>query len=87
MIVFLIDVASYQILQVVTISNETVYVRVWKDTLTNRLFYEKLFERIRDRENVGSEFDPAPSAGLGDGPGAGPRSVFWGHHLTGLTAG
>jgi hypothetical protein len=52
MIVFLIDVASYQILQVITISNETVYARAWKDTLTNRLFYEKLFEKIRDRENV-----------------------------------
>jgi len=52
MLVFLIDVASYQILQVVTISNETVYARVWKDTLTNRLFYEKAFDKIRDREHV-----------------------------------
>ena len=42
MLVFLIDVASYQILQVITISNETVYARVWKDTLTNRLFYVKM---------------------------------------------
>jgi hypothetical protein len=50
MIVFLLDVASYQIVQVVTISNESVYARVWADTLTNRLFYEKLFEKIRERE-------------------------------------
>jgi hypothetical protein len=52
MIVFLLDVASYQIVQVVTISNESVYARVWADTLTNRLFYEKLFDKIREREYV-----------------------------------
>jgi hypothetical protein len=52
MLVFLVDVASYQILQVVTISAEGVYTRIWRDTLTNRLFYEKLFEKIRDREHV-----------------------------------
>ena len=52
MLVFLIDVASYHILQVITISTEGVYTRVWRDTLTNRLFYERLFERIRDREHV-----------------------------------
>jgi hypothetical protein len=52
MLVFLVDVASYQILQVVTISAEGLYTRVWRDTLTNRLFYEKLFEKIRDREQV-----------------------------------
>jgi hypothetical protein len=52
MIVFLLDVASYQIVQVVTISAESVYARVWADTLTNRLFYEKLFEKIRAHEHV-----------------------------------
>ncbi len=52
MVVFLIDVASYQIIQVITISTEGVYARVWKDTLTNRFFYEKLFDKIRDREHI-----------------------------------
>ena len=46
-LVFLIDVASYHILQVITISTEGVYTRVWRDTLTNRLFYERLFEKFR----------------------------------------
>jgi hypothetical protein len=52
MLVFLIDAASYQILQVITISSESIYARIWKDTLTNRLFEEKLFDKIRDREHV-----------------------------------
>jgi hypothetical protein len=52
MLVFLIDVASYQVIQVVAISTEGVYTRVWRDTLTNRLFYERLFEKFRDREHV-----------------------------------
>jgi hypothetical protein len=52
LLVFLVDVASYQIIQVVNISTEAVYTRVWRDTLTNRLFYEKMFEKIRDREHV-----------------------------------
>jgi len=52
MLVFLIDVASYIIMQVVTISTESVYARVWRDTLTNRFFYERLFEKLRDRDHV-----------------------------------
>src|SRR5258708_27843114 len=52
MVVFLIDVASYQIIHVITISTEGVYARVWKDTLTNRFFYEKLFDKIRDRGHI-----------------------------------
>jgi hypothetical protein len=52
MLVFLVDVVSYQIIQVLTISAEGVYTRVWRDTLTNRFFYEKLFEKIRGREHV-----------------------------------
>lgn len=52
MLVFLVDVASYHMLQALTITTESVYSRVWGDTLTNRLFYEKLFDKIRDREQV-----------------------------------
>jgi hypothetical protein len=52
MLVFLIDAASYQILQVITISGESTYARIWKDTLTDRLFYEMLFDKIREREHV-----------------------------------
>lgn len=55
MLVFLLDVASFHILQVVTISSEGVYTRVWHDTLANRIFYQKLFDKIRDREQVDVE--------------------------------
>jgi hypothetical protein len=55
-LVFLIDVASYHIIQVITISTEGVYTRVWRDTLTNRLFYERLFEKIRGHEDVDVDF-------------------------------
>jgi hypothetical protein len=51
-LVLLVDVASYHILQVITISTEGLYARVWRDTLTNRIFYENVFEKIRDREPV-----------------------------------
>jgi hypothetical protein len=51
-LVFLIDVATYHVLQVLIVTTEGVYTRVWKDTLTNRFFYECLFEKIRDREHV-----------------------------------
>ncbi len=52
---FLIDVASYHLLQVTVISTGSVYTRVWRDTLTNRFFYQRLFEDFRDRQHVDVE--------------------------------
>jgi hypothetical protein len=54
-LVFLIDVATYHLLQVMVISNESVYSRVWRDTLANRFFYQKLLEDFRDRQHVDVE--------------------------------
>jgi hypothetical protein len=50
--VFLVDVASYHVLMTLLMSNESVYSRVWGDTLTNRFFYEKLVAKVRDREQI-----------------------------------
>jgi hypothetical protein len=50
--VFVLDVASWHLSQVILIAADSVYNRVWHDTLSNRLFYEKLFDRIRDKAHV-----------------------------------
>jgi hypothetical protein len=50
--VFLLDVVSWHLTEVVLIGGNGIYNRVWFDTLADRFILEKLFNRIKYRENV-----------------------------------
>jgi hypothetical protein len=52
LLVFVIDAASWHLAEIVLFSGNSVYNRVWHDTLSTRFFYEKVFDRIRAGERV-----------------------------------
>jgi hypothetical protein len=49
--IFLLDVASWHLSEVVAFYSHHVYNRVWHDTLTNRFFYEYLWDRLKSKQN------------------------------------
>jgi hypothetical protein len=50
--VFLLDVASWNLSQVLTISANEAYNRAWFNTLADRFIFEKLLDRFRNQEHV-----------------------------------
>jgi len=50
--IFLLDVASWHLSEVVAFYTHSVYNRVWHDTLTHRFFYEYLLDRIKAKQNI-----------------------------------
>lgn len=53
--VFLLDVISWHLCQVVTVAAEAGYNKGWFNTLSDRIFLENLFDRVRD--GSGSRLD------------------------------
>jgi hypothetical protein len=53
--VFLLDVASWHICTVSGVGTESLYDRLWFNTLTNRFTFEKILDRFRDGEHIDFE--------------------------------
>jgi hypothetical protein len=51
-VVFLLDVISWHICEVTNINGHTVYNQTWFNVLADRFVFEKLLDRLRDRQNV-----------------------------------
>jgi hypothetical protein len=50
--VFLIDVASWHLCEVMNITGNLVYNQTWFNTLANRFIFEKILDRFRDRGQI-----------------------------------
>jgi len=50
--VFLLDVVSWHLSEVVAFYTHSVYNRVWHDTLTNRFLLEYLSDRIKAKQHI-----------------------------------
>lgn len=46
-VIFLLDVASWHMLQAIFVAADQTYNKVWGDTLSDRLFIERLFNEVR----------------------------------------
>lgn len=51
-IIFVLDALSWHLCEVIMFSGNSVYNRVWHDTLSNRLAFEKLVERYRSQQQI-----------------------------------
>ena len=54
-IVFLFDVVSWHLCQVVNINGHLVYNQTWFNTLADRFIFEKLLDRFRERQHIEQE--------------------------------
>jgi hypothetical protein len=50
--VFLLDVTSWHIVQVLLIDGQQTRNNAWADLLANRFIFEKILERFRDRKHI-----------------------------------
>ena len=50
--VFLVDVASWHLCEVMNITGNLVYNQTWFNTLANRFIFEKILDRFRDRAQI-----------------------------------
>ncbi len=50
--VFLLDVVSWHLCELVIYVGNGVYNRVWIDTLTHRFFYEKLLDAVKFKQEI-----------------------------------
>lgn len=53
--VFLLDVASWHLCEVMNITGNTVYNQTWFNVLANRFIFQRILERFRDRQHI--DFD------------------------------
>jgi hypothetical protein len=53
--VFLLDVASWHLCEVMNITGNIVYNQTWFNVLANRFIFQKVLERFRDREHIDFE--------------------------------
>lgn len=53
--VFLLDVASWHLCEVVTMTGNIVYNQTWFNVLANRFITQGIMERFRDRQNIDFE--------------------------------
>ncbi|MGL3104910.1 hypothetical protein [Bradyrhizobium sp. BR 1432] len=51
-VVFLLDIVSWHLCQVVNINGSLVYNQTWFNVLADRFIFEKLLDRFRDREHI-----------------------------------
>ena len=49
-VVFLLDVISWHICEVTNINGHVVYNQTWFNVLADRFIFEKLLDRLRDRQ-------------------------------------
>jgi hypothetical protein len=53
--VFLLDVASWHLFEVIGLTGNIVYNQTWFNVLANRFITQKILERFRDREHIDFE--------------------------------
>lgn len=56
LIIFIVDVSTYNLVQVATYSADSVYTRQWFDTLTNRLFFGRLLNAVKEGSHIDTDY-------------------------------